>query len=73
MGITAFAEPEAFAVHFEDMGVMGQAAQNSTGEAFRAEDFGLFINWLCLECGRNFLATISEHYDLDLIRRRGQG
>jgi hypothetical protein len=27
----------------------------------------------CLECGGNSLATISEQWDLDLIRRRGQG
>jgi putative transposase len=27
----------------------------------------------CLECGGNSLAAISEHWDLDLIRRRGQG
>ena len=27
----------------------------------------------CLECGGNSLAAISEDWDLDLIRRRGQG
>ncbi|MDP2737671.1 MAG: hypothetical protein Q8O82_02935 [Pseudorhodobacter sp.] len=28
---------------------------------------------LCLECGGNSLVAISEHWDLALIRRRGQG
>ena len=45
MGFAAFAQPEAFAVHFEDMDVMGQAVQNGAGEAFRAEDLGPFIEW----------------------------
>ena len=32
-----------------------------------------FDHGSCLECGGNSLAAISEHWDLDLIRRRGQG
>jgi hypothetical protein len=32
-----------------------------------------FAHRSCLECGGNSLATISEQWDLDLIRRRGQG
>ncbi|MDT8855041.1 protein kinase [Paracoccaceae bacterium Fryx2] len=35
--------------------------------------FDLKAAWSCLECGGNSLATISEQWDLDLIRRRGQG
>ena len=33
LGFTALAQPEAFAVHFEDMHVMGQAVQNGAREA----------------------------------------
>ncbi len=45
MGFTAFAQPGAFTVHFEDVDVMGQAIQNCACEAlakapFEAEEFG---------------------------------
>ena len=39
----ALLEPEALAVHLEDMDVMGQAVEERAGEAFRSEDLGPFI------------------------------
>jgi len=34
LGFAALAQAEAFAVHFQDMHVAGQAVQNGTGQAF---------------------------------------
>ena len=42
-GDFALAQPVAFAVHLEDMDVVGQAIENGACEAFRAEDLGPFI------------------------------
>ena len=42
-GDFALAQPVAFAVHLEDMDVVGQAIENGTCEAFCAEDLGPFI------------------------------
>ncbi len=39
----ALLEPEALAVHLEDMDVMGQAVEERAGEAFRSKDLGPFI------------------------------
>ncbi len=39
----ALLEPEALAVHLEDMDVVGQAVEERTGEAFRSNDLGPFI------------------------------
>lgn len=39
----ALLEPEALAIHLEDMDVMGQAVEERAGEAFRPEDLGPFI------------------------------
>ncbi len=45
LGFFGFAllEPEALAIHFEDMDVMGQAIEERAGEAFRSEDLGPFV------------------------------
>ena len=37
------AKPKAFAVHLEDLYVVGQAAKDGAGEAPGAEDLGLFV------------------------------
>jgi len=39
----ALLEPEALAVHLEDMDVMGQAVEERACEAFRSKDLGPFI------------------------------
>ena len=39
----AAVEPEAFAVHLQDVDVMGEPIEESACEAFRAEDAGPFI------------------------------
>ena len=36
----ALLEPEALAVHLEDLDVMGQAVEERAGEAFRSKDLG---------------------------------
>ena len=38
----ALVEPEALAVHLEDMDVIGQAVEERAGKAFRSEDLGPF-------------------------------
>jgi hypothetical protein len=43
VNIAALAQPEALAVHLEDMDVVGQAVENGAGEALRAEDLGPFV------------------------------
>ena len=43
-GDFALAQPVAFAVHLEDMDVVGQAIENGACEAFCAEDPGPFVN-----------------------------
>ncbi len=40
---TPLVQPVAFAIHFEDMDVMGQAVEERAGEAFGAEDFGPLV------------------------------
>ena len=51
--------------------VIGQAAvAGGTGVTLNANAAS---GRSCLECGGNSLAALSEHWDLDLIRRRGQG
>jgi hypothetical protein len=39
----ALLEPEALAIHLEDMDVVCQAVEERAGEAFRTEDLGPFI------------------------------
>ncbi len=39
----ALLEPEALAIHLEDMDVMGEAVEERAGETFRPKDLGPFI------------------------------
>ena len=57
-GDFALAQPVAFAVHLEDMDVVGQAIENGACEAFRAEDLGPFIERQvgCDDDGATFVA-----------------
>ena len=41
--LAALAEPEALAVHLEDVDVVGQAVEDGAGQAFRAEDLGPLV------------------------------
>ena len=41
--LPAAPEPVAFAVHFQDVDVVGEPVQQRAGEALRAEDFGPFV------------------------------
>ena len=38
-------KPEAFAVHLQDMNVMGEAVEERAGEPFRSEHARPFIEW----------------------------
>ena len=42
-GFAALAEPEALAVHLEDLDVVGQAVEDGAGQALRAEDLGPLV------------------------------
>ena len=57
-GDFALAQPVAFAVHLEDMDVVGQAIENGACEAFCAEDPGPFIERQvgCDDDGATFVA-----------------
>ena len=41
--VPAVLEPVALAVHFQDVDVVGEAVQQGSGEAFRAEDLGPLV------------------------------
>ena len=41
----ALIEPVAFAVHLEDVHVVGKAVQKSAGQALGTEGFGPFLEW----------------------------
>ena len=43
--VAALLQPEAFAIHLEDMDMMCEAVEDGAGEAFGAEDLGSFIEW----------------------------
>ena len=55
--LAALAEPEALAVHLEDVDVVGQAVEDGAGQAFRAEDCGSALNWHPTSLGRKQLKT----------------
>ena len=42
-GLPAALEPVAFAVHLQDVDVVGEPVQQSAGEALRAEDLGPLV------------------------------
>lgn len=42
-GFAAMFEPVAFAVHFEDVDVMGWSVPQRAGQPFRSKHFGPFI------------------------------
>ena len=43
VGCAALTEPEALAVHFEDVDVVGQAVEDGARQALRSEDLGPFV------------------------------
>ncbi len=45
MGLLAGGEPEAFAIHLQDVDMMREAVEERVGEPFRAEDRSPFIEW----------------------------
>ena len=55
-------EAEAFAVHLQDMDMMGEAVEERAGKPFRAEDRGPFIEWQVAgdECGAAFIALTED-------------
>ena len=44
----ALADAIAFAIHFKDAHMVGQPIQQRTGQSFRSEGFGPFVEWLFL-------------------------
>jgi hypothetical protein len=51
-------EAVAVAVHLQDVNVMGKAVEQCSGEPFRAEDLGPFLEGqvACHQCGGAFIA-----------------
>ncbi len=43
--LLAHCEPEAFAVHLQDVDMMGETIEKRASEPFRSEDRGPFIEW----------------------------
>ena len=49
--VAALRQPEAFAVHLEDMDMTCEAVEDRAGEAFGAEDLSPFIDGRVRVCG----------------------
>ena len=62
MCLLAGREAEAFAVHLQDMDMMGEAVEERAGKPFRAEDGGPFVEWQVAgdECGAAFIALAED-------------
>jgi len=43
--LSAFLKPEAFAIHFQNMHMVGEPIQKSSGKALGTKDLGPFIEW----------------------------
>jgi len=57
----------------EETNTTRQGGGKGGGPKVTTTEYIYYASWSCLECGGNSLAAIFEHWDLDLIRRRGQG
>ena len=44
-GFSAFAQTEAFAVHFENVNVVREPVEDRAGQALCSEGFGPFVEW----------------------------
>lgn len=63
----ALVEPKALAVHLEDMDVVGEAIEQSAGEALGAEHLGPFIERkVACHQGRAALVALAEHLEQQL-------
>ena len=70
----ALLEPEALAVHLEDLDVMGQAVEERAGEAFRSKDLGPFIEGqVGGDQDRATLVALAEHLEQQLGAGLGEG
>ena len=60
----ALAQSEAFAVHLEDMHVVGQSVEDGAGQALCSEDLGPFVERQ-VGCDDDGAALVALRYDLE--------
>ena len=73
-GFFAGGQPEAFAVHLEDVNMMGEPVEQSAGEAFGTKDRGPFIKGqIAGDQGGTALVTLTEHFKQELRAHSGEG
>ena len=72
-GLLAGGKAEAVAVHLQNVDVMGEAVEERTGQPFRTEDGGPFIEWQVAgnQGGTAFIA-LAEHFKEQLRTDSGE-
>ena len=74
LGLFAGGQSEAFAVHLEDVNMMGKPVKQRAGEAFGTKDRGSFIEGqIAGDQGRAAFIALAEHFKQELRAHSGEG